>query len=142
MQHDVCELEPRRHLVEAHALLKTVHLLCEDGAATKSSLTADRSGECGEEENMDRGFDRELLFEVAARIVATPQNVTVSSDSAIEAAKQIIKRVESNPDRSPFALASIARAAGSVFAARTPNNNSPANIDAAIDAVTNLLPKL
>jgi hypothetical protein len=87
-------------------------------------------------------MDRELLFEVAARIVATPQNVTVSADSAIEAAKEIIKRVESNSDRSPFAVASIASAAASVFAARTPNNNSPANIDAAIDAITNLLPKL
>ena len=87
-------------------------------------------------------MDRELLFEVAARIVATPQNVTVSADSAIGAAKEIIKRVESNSDRSPLTVASIALAAGSVFAARTPNNNTPANIDAAIDAVTNLLPKL
>jgi hypothetical protein len=87
-------------------------------------------------------MDRELLFEVAARIVATPQNVTVSADSAIGAARGIIEKVEANSERSPLTVASIARAAGSVFAARTPNNNSPANIDAAIDAVTNLLPKL
>jgi hypothetical protein len=85
-------------------------------------------------------MDRELLFEVAARIVATP--VTVSADSAIGAANEIIKRVEAKSERSPLTVASIARAAGSVFAARTPNNNSPANIDAAIDAITNLLPKL
>jgi len=89
-----------------------------------------------------RTNDRELVFEVAARIVATPQNITVSPSSAIGAAKSIIEKVESNPDRSPSAVASIARAAGAVFAARTPNNNSPANITAAVDAVINLLPEL
>lgn len=88
-------------------------------------------------------MSRELLFEVAARIVATPQHVTVSADSAIGAAKEIIKRVEVMLSGIQVAsVSSIARAAGSVFAARTPNTNSPANIDAAIDAVTNLLPKL
>ena len=86
--------------------------------------------------------NRELVFEVAATIVATPQNIAVSPTSAIGAAKEIIKKIESNPDRSPFAVASIARAAGAVFAARTPNNNSPANVEAAVAAVTNLLEKL
>jgi len=87
-------------------------------------------------------MDRELLFEVAARIVATPQNIPVSSSSAIGAAKEIIKQVQSNPDHSPDAVASISRAAGSVFAARTPNNNSPENATRAVDAVRDLLAEM
>lgn len=86
--------------------------------------------------------NRALLFEVAAQIVATPQNILVSPASAIGAAKEIIKKVESNSDRAPGSVALIARAAAAVFAARTPNNNSPANIEAAIDAITGLLPEL
>jgi hypothetical protein len=87
-------------------------------------------------------MSRELLFEVAVRIVATPQNIPVSSISAIGAAKEIIKQVQSNPDHSPDAVASIARAAGSVFAARTPNNNSPENAARAVEAVRDLLAEM
>ncbi len=87
-------------------------------------------------------INRELLFEVAARIIATPQNIPVSSNSAIGAAKEIIKQVQSNPDHSPDAVASIARAAGSVFATRTPNNNSPENAASAVEAVRNLLKEM
>ena len=87
-------------------------------------------------------MDRELLFEVAARIVATPQNIPVSSASAIGAAKSIIEKVQSNPDHSPNSIASIARAAGAVFAARTPNNNSPENAANAVNTITNLLEEM
>ena len=87
-------------------------------------------------------MSRELLFEVAARIVATPQNIPVSSISAIGAAKSIIEKVQSNPDHSPSTVASIALAAGSVFAERTPNNNSPENAARAVEAVRDLLAEM
>jgi hypothetical protein len=86
--------------------------------------------------------DRELLFEAAARIVATPQNIPVSPSSAIGAARKIIEKVQLNPDHNPSAVASIALAASSVFAARTPNNNGDHNVEAAVDAITGLLSQL
>lgn len=86
--------------------------------------------------------DRELIFEVAARIVATPQNIPVSSDSAIGAAKTIIAEVRKNPDRSPHTVESTSLFAAAVFAARTPNNNGPENVASAVDAITGLLSAL
>lgn len=85
--------------------------------------------------------DRELLFEAAARIVAAPA-VVVAPNSAIGAAKEIIKKVRSNPDHSPYAVMTISLAAASVFAARSANDNTPENVGAAVDAVVNLLAAL